>query len=318
VFSAHGYTTGGFTANLGFVGHQTGLGKGFGTFQDFPRSWSQVFLTTTFSQTEAVRLAYANWRAGWLVGVVTAFHPRNLRLVGVRRAPHVDAGVIVQRFRTWRPAKGPWFAMLNMMDAHAPYDPPEPYRSRFGTSEHDRYDGAIVYLDSVVGALVRELPSNTVIVITADHGEQWGERGFTGHGNTLYLPVVHVPLVIAAANGAHGVRVDAPVTLRDVAATMLDLAGLPAELPGASLRHVWLGGTASPVFLEATQGKNVDATNQTAAGSIRGLLDSAAQYLVFADRREELYRWRTDDTTNVASDVDLPSYRQRLGAHYAR
>ena len=77
------------------------------------------------------------------------------------------------------------------------------------------------------------------MVITSDHGELFGEHGTVGHGNNLYRPVVHVPFILSWPKGIPAdKRVAIPVTLRDLAATILDLTGADAheELPGHSLR----------------------------------------------------------------------------------
>lgn len=79
------------------------------------------------------------------------------------------------------------------------------------TTEHVRelnnaYDAAIAYLDHQLGVLFRELEGaglleDTLIVITSDHGEQFGEHGLLTHGNSLYLPLLHVPLLISYPRG---------------------------------------------------------------------------------------------------------------------
>ncbi|MGQ0642807.1 MAG: sulfatase [Gemmatimonadaceae bacterium] len=318
VLQSHGYTTGGFTANIAFAGYHTGLARGFDHFEDFPRSLEQVLVTTTASQTEAVRLARANLKGGYLRGAVLAFRPRNWRLVGVRAMPIRPAADVIQRFQRWRAATTqPFFAFINLTEAHSPYEPPEPFRSRWGAKEVDRYHGAIAYLDSMVAALIATLPGNTIVVVTSDHGEQWGENGFDGHGNTLYLPALRVPLLIRAPKLAAG-RVARPVSLRDLPNTMLDLAGFAPILPGHSLREV----TPGPIYSEATQGKNVDRSNQTYDGPIRSVLDSAGHYLRFASGREEFYAWPgdMDEGENLAARPEasalLAPYRAAFESIY--
>ena len=83
-----------------------------------------------------------------------------------------------------------------------------------------------------IGALLAELErrgelDNTVVIVTSDHGEEFGEHGLFGHHQTLYLPSIHVPLLVLLPSGASGgTRVVQPVTLRDLPATIVDLAGL--------------------------------------------------------------------------------------------
>lgn len=336
-FRERGYATGGFTANVGFVGHETGLARGYEHFEDYPRSLAQLLLTPTLSQTEAVREAIVSAENGYLRGIVYAFRPMNLRLVGVRLAPRKLAPDVTNAFLHWseRVGKRPYFAFINVMDAHSPYESPEPFRSAFGNGkrEVDRYHGAIAYLDSVVydalSALQRrgEL-DRTLVVITADHGELFGEHGFEGHGNTLYLPVWRVPLVMRLPSRVPaGLRVNQPVSLRDLPATLVDLAGIRTQpaFPGASLRVTWTPNataTASPVIGEAAQGVNVPPSNQTYYGPLRSTLDSAMHYIRLARGGEELYAWRTDpdESVNLAGRPEhagtLARYRGVLDSVY--
>ena len=91
-----------------------------------------------------------------------------------------------------------WFLWVHLYDPHDPYDPPEPYRTEYA----DRpYDGEIAYTDDVVGKLLRKVDSigannNTIVVLTADHGESLGEHREETHAMFLYNATQHVPLII--------------------------------------------------------------------------------------------------------------------------
>jgi arylsulfatase A-like enzyme len=114
-------------------------------------------------------------------------------------------------------------------------------RRRFQPGELDylvgRYDAEIRQSDRAIGRLVEELRSrgfgdtNTTIVVTADHGEEFADHGGMTHGHTLFDELIHVPLIVQGAGVSRGARVGAQVRLIDVAPTLLDLAGL---LDGAS------------------------------------------------------------------------------------
>lgn len=158
-----------------------------------------------------------------------------------------------------------FFLYLHYMDVHQyASDASGP---TFGTSHADFYDSAIVWVDANIGALMAELDrlglsSRTLIVVTADHGEEFGEHGGEGHGRTLYHEVTDVPLLIIPP-----FRLDAPAVIEtpvssiDIFPTVLDLVGLP-PLPaaeGQSLRpliEAAIGGTqptagpSRPVFAE--------------------------------------------------------------------
>ena len=112
---------------------------------------------------------------------------------------------IIAEFLEWQQKvePRPFFAFLNLYDAHDPYEPPREVRTRFSTSpgKQDLYDAGIAYMDDALGRLFdilkeRGLLDRTLIVVTSDHGEQWGEHDLRNHGNSLYLPAVHVPLVL--------------------------------------------------------------------------------------------------------------------------
>jgi arylsulfatase A-like enzyme/Tfp pilus assembly protein PilF len=123
----------------------------------------------------------------------------------------------------------PFFLWVHLYDPHAPYDPPEPYRSRFAS---DPYDGEIAFTDSAIGTLLDALRSahlydNAVIAVMADHGEALGEHGELGHGVFLYAPTIHVPLLLKVP-GDNGMRIDTRVSLVDVLPTVLETASIPA------------------------------------------------------------------------------------------
>jgi arylsulfatase A-like enzyme len=107
-------------------------------------------------------------------------------------------------------------------------------------SEHDhshmlsQYDGGIAYIDAQIGHLTswlkeRNLYDNTLLVITSDHGEAFGEKNLVLHGNSVYQNLVHVALMIKfPKNGQTGV-INEPVSLIDVAPTILASVGFPAD-----------------------------------------------------------------------------------------
>ncbi len=107
-----------------------------------------------------------------------------------------------------------------------------------------RYDGAVRGMDRVVSSFLadlerRGLMKNTLVIVTADHGEHLGEKGLLGHTEGLYEPVLRVPLLVRdpARPASHGKRIGALVERVDLAPTLLDAAGAPdASLPGRSLR----------------------------------------------------------------------------------
>jgi len=120
-------------------------------------------------------------------------------------------GVVVAHALAWlaKHPKGPFFVWVHLYDAHDPYEPPEPYKSRFAS---EPYDGEIAYVDSAVGKLLRELKlrglyDDSVIAVMADHGESLGAHGEDTHGIFLYDETIQVPLLIKLPRpGAVGKR----------------------------------------------------------------------------------------------------------------
>jgi arylsulfatase A-like enzyme len=146
-------------------------------------------------------------------------------------------------------AKGPFFGWLHYYDAHYPYEPPFPFSSRF--RDHP-YDGEIAYVDAQLGELFAGLKREGIwddltVVIVGDHGEGLYEHGERMHAQLAYQSTLRVPLLIKSPGARRGSVISEPVTLADIAPTILDLAGrpVPEGLDGFSLRSA-LGGAALP------------------------------------------------------------------------
>lgn len=144
-----------------------------------------------------------------------------------------------------RHPKGPFFLWVHLYDAHDPYEPPEPYKTRYAS---EPYDGGIAYVDSAVGKLLQQLKmrglyDGAVIAVMADHGESLGAHGEDTHGIFLYDETIQVPLVIKLPRGdslgkfSAGKRIESRVELVDVLPTILQALGVevPREVQGESL-----------------------------------------------------------------------------------
>ena len=139
--------------------------------------------------------------------------------------------------------RGPFFIWVHLYDAHDPYDPPEPYKTRYASA---LYDGAIAYEDAAVGKLIQQLKvralySGAIIAVMADHGESLGAHGENTHGIFLYDETIQVPLLvklpIKLPQPAVRKRIDARVELVDIMPTLLQATGIeiPKEVQGESL-----------------------------------------------------------------------------------
>jgi choline-sulfatase len=194
VLAGAGYRTAAFVAAF-VLDHRFGLNRGFAVYDD-----------------EIERPADASW-------MLEAQRPGDQ---------------VVDRALGWLAAgdSRPFFLWVHLYDAHAPYNPPSPYRERHPGRP---YDGAIAFDDAQVGRLLaalasRGLDGRTVVAIAADHGESLGEHGELTHGLLLYEPVLSVPLLLRAP-GLAARRVDTPVSLVDLAPSLAGLLRQPLPPP---------------------------------------------------------------------------------------
>jgi arylsulfatase A-like enzyme/predicted negative regulator of RcsB-dependent stress response len=139
-------------------------------------------------------------------------------------------------------SRRPWFVWIHLYDPHAPYLPPAPFSERFV----DRpYDGEIAAVDHEVGRLLAtvdgpEARRPTAVVVTADHGEGLGEHLEATHSIFLYDSTVRIPLLVRPPQRSAPAVVDTPVSLVDLAPTLLGWFDLPAlpEVDGLDLSRV--------------------------------------------------------------------------------
>jgi arylsulfatase A-like enzyme len=335
VLAQNGYTTAAFSANGAYANAATGIDRGFARFEDFP-----------VSMGEGVRTALMLRR------MVTRFGQHRILRDGT--AGRKSAADISSAFLGWlsrRPSGRPFFVFLNYFDAHDPYMPAPPFDTLFGpvravprlnwgqqpsaelvAAWRDEYDRSLAYLDHELGLLFDELDARgildeTIIVVTSDHGEHLGEHGYMRHGNTLYMPVVHVPLIARyPAVVPAAVRVPLNVTLRDVPATLLDIAGIDnAPISGNSLVTAWAGvPPVSPLYSEVRTAVRIPVRYPNSAADLHSLFDSGLHYIFSSAGHEELYRFVDDplEQVNLMSTAELPGdaerFRQVLWTHLGR
>lgn len=148
------------------------------------------------------------------------------------------ADIMVDEAMDWwsATAGGPRFLMLHLMDPHDPYNPPHRDIAAVGAThsdpDEDAYDAEIHFTDRALGRLLDAVGPNTVVIVTSDHGETFGEHPdpypqdhwpFTRHGHTLYEELLHVPLMIVGP-GIPADTIDRPIRSFDVVPTILDIA----------------------------------------------------------------------------------------------
>ncbi len=233
-----------------------------------------------------------------------------LRARGADRYKTVErrGGEVVNHALAWlsQNHSGPFFVWVHLYDAHDPYDPPEPYKTRYKSQP---YDGEIAYADSAVGKLLDTLREHglydgTLIAVMADHGESLGAHGENTHGVFLYDETLHVPLLfkLPASRNA-GTRVDTRAGLVDVMPTILQVAGLsvPSEVQGedllASRGRQDAGATDRPAYAETDYPHRAFGWS-----SLRALRTGKYVYIQSPDR--ELYNQEADpqEVKNLATD----------------
>jgi len=217
-----GFTTAAFVG-AAVLHHQYGLNRGFGTYADDMRAASKEKLLP--GVVAEVRAEVVTQRAlDWL---------QNQHEIGVGIQPG-------KNFLLW----------THYYDPHFPYDPPEPFASRY---QKHKYSGEIAYTDQQVGRLLKGLQDlglreKTLIVLMADHGEGLGEHGEFLHGVFLYDATTHVPLVVAGPDIPAGRVVEQQVRSIDVMPTILDYLGLAAgdKVQGQTLAPALTQGSPVP------------------------------------------------------------------------
>jgi arylsulfatase A-like enzyme len=141
--------------------------------------------------------------------------------------------------------KDPFLLTLYMPDPHEPYFAHGVGRAKdFRKGPIGDYDSEIAYADQHIGVLIEQLRhhssyawNDTIVIVTADHGEEFGEHGGKSHARTCYVESVNVPLIVRVP-GIEGQTIDTPVALIDVVPTVLELIGAEphkSDLQGQSL-----------------------------------------------------------------------------------
>ncbi|MDR3635985.1 MAG: sulfatase [Isosphaeraceae bacterium] len=350
-----GYATAGFVGNAYYCNARYGLARGFAHYEDFYEnrvvSPYEVVRSTGLGRSLLVSLGYkiklADWGTvrrktaesinrdalEWMAGrpdgrpffVFLNYNDAHAPyLVPEGPAPRFglatlgaeSRAVIYQKFRRLATGKA------------RPEDGPIEQVDREGTALlRDSYESCIAYIDRQIGLLFddlerRGLRDNTVVIVTADHGEHFQERGFHGHGLSLYRKEVHVPLLILPPAGRSPVRpvVDEPVSLRNLPATIADLvgAGSSAPFPGRSLAGLWnsprraSGIMPDYVLSEVEQQRKYQPNSKLPAtmSPVQALVAEGKVYIRSGDLREELYDLEADphethDLIGSASEQSL-------------
>ena len=328
--SSRGYQTTALVANIDSCNYETGLDRGFAHYEDYaltPRS-----------------LVSRSVGGKWILEKLLSFgdyYERKWIGLQSRGAREINAA-----FLDWlgrRRRDRPFFAFLNYFDAHAPYIPPTGNVGRFGirpktpadyevlvdftlTNKNevskrnvrmarDCYHDCVAFLDEQLGHLLDELQGqgllgNTDVIITSDHGEEFGEHAFFGHAHNTNLDAIGVPLVILSPRAPAGRVVYNPVSLRDLPATVVDLLGLAdgSPFPGASLTAYWdqgpgqLAESTSPALTEQAEAAAFQPQPRPSRehpGFQMSLVAAGHHYIRHGMGLEQLYDLRVDPSERM-------------------
>lgn len=337
-FAGEGYETAGFVGNLHYTTWESGLARGFHYFEDYPRSLEMLAKNTLHGQTV---MAEEVLRATTPSRLWRAVRRKRLMVQPKPEGPPVQAEEITNRFLRWharRDGGRPYFAFLNYFDAHRPYLAPAPYPR--STADEDTtaagYARDVQYMDRHIGRLLRDLQGresldSTIIMVVADHGEQFGEHGLYGHANSVYTPLVRVPLFVVWPGRIPSGSVGDVVSLRDVPATLADLAGLGAgTFPGVSLAGFWRDSVAhgSPAIAQHLPGSGRDPSVPASEQGMSAVFTADWQYVRTMRRAlAEAFHYRTDpldlenlagtDSAHAGHAAAWDEYREALAADTA-
>lgn len=323
VMQANGYRTGAFSANTLFFTRRQGHGRGFLHFEDNYQSAPDAFFNSS------------------LYGFIFDHY-------GLRKALNYE-GVPTRRLASdinraalaWVDSGNqPFFVFLNYFDVHDPYTPPEPYRSKYASApnpgglingfmeryspsltpeqiqtEIDAYDGAIAYVDVQIKDLFDELEArglleDTLVIVTSDHGEAFGEHGFFQHSASLYLPEIHVPLILwAPGRLPAGKSIVTPVSLTSLPPTLLALIGADSQPFPAQPLTLLINASVAPAdwrnpIAELARMNGAAEVNPSTHGAIKSVVGAEMQYITHETFGEELYNWRQDpqETHNLVRE----------------
>jgi len=343
VLRSNGYRTAAVAGNLAYLQPTLGVIKGF-EFSDVHGPARLCSAHPTPYLREGARRVLS------VVIDTNAFDALTLRAADInRRALEVLSGA---------GNAGPFFIFLNYMDSHMPYVPPAPFNDRFeGRDPHFRpytdhtqltdavdygrrhvnvrernhlvsqYDGGIAYMDSEIGNLVARLREsglyeNTLIIITGDHGEAFGDRDIIQHTRgSAYQDQIHVPLLIKYPGQHEGRRSDELVSHVDLMPTILDLVGctVPPGLQGRSLRLPRAEGSDA-VYAEA-RAAGALSTSPRFRGVRRAMFVGSWKLISSTEGPPELYDLAADpgETRNLYSvdDPHAKAMADRLSAWVA-
>lgn len=245
-------------------------------------------------------------------------------LVGYSGA-RADGATITKKAISWLSKNPSSFIWLHYMDVHGPYIPPRKHRDKFcserisfyqqakalskrETPESvtrrevdiliDLYDASVYYVDECIGTLISQLKAmkiyeNCLIIIAADHGEEFTEHTSFSHGCKLYDELLHIPLIIKLPDSMSHQEVKGLCSLIDLAPTILDILKIPRDISfdGTSLLSMVERKSAGRPWVIGACGNSDEEGKKKKLFSLR---TEKWKYIFKEGMSDELYNLQTD------------------------
>lgn len=272
--------------------------------------------------------------AGFMFGFDSYFENKGLGIWSTQG--QIDS--TLERGRSWlrRHADERFFLFLHTYQIHSPYEPPAKFvlgpsaeelasknEPAWVTKTRHAYAGEVRYADGALAGFLRELRQSglldqSIVVLTSDHGEEFGEHGRMGHSKSVYEEVLRVPLIVWAPGLVRrGTRVESMVSLVDVVPTLLDLLELtsPKPVQGRSLRAALEGRPLVPGAPRFAEGPDTENPGKRLVAARTDSHKWIAREGTTTPH--EIYDLRTDpDESSVLDDAELVRAGQHLLASY--
>ena len=207
---------------------------------------------------------------------------------------------------------------------HYPYGGPPTYPKQVWDhgGNIEQYDSGIKYADDAIGRLMQVLDQrgfskNTVVILTADHGESLGQHGLTYHGQALYWELIHVPIVIRYPERVPaGVRVAVPVTNSALPQRSCSYSHLmrSEHFQDPRLNALWINPEVAshwPDALSEVSKNNIISEENKSVGKVvatssdgpmKSVMTSKWHLIVHKELGEQLYDWKSDPQESTQSD----------------
>jgi arylsulfatase A-like enzyme len=325
VFARHGYRTGAFSGNYLYFSSNLGFGRGFIHFEDYFHSAFDGFTRTLYGR-ELARLFFNREKVRKLLIWLGFPSIDELQPSGPsswmfrKRASEVNR----EAFH-WidRDPQRPFFVFMNYFDVHRPYTTPPGYPRKFARlSTHDlyleefhpsapgsrsvAYDECVGYADDQIKSFLDELKrrglyDRTLLVITSDHGDLFGEHGLYAHRNALYRQLIQVPLIFWQPRRIPaGLRIKTPASAASIASTVSDMLGFSdkEKFPITSLVPLWT--SRQPInswphpLSELAHLPHESTASPSRYGAMTSLVTPQYHYIFHEKLGAELFDWVRD------------------------